>query len=203
MHSQKTRKQELRLLVVAGVSDESEHLHTRCAIVIHCGGGSTNHYKLCVKIALILMFAPLTQQTHHPIWQPTDSGIRETSGRKNQIDTHHLSFFCKSRGTTGAPANYLFFTSLLCLETVSSELDFVCIGKVGSILTAPASLLLLETAIGNGTQTGAHDVCYSHRLLSQGTRYTQWFLKIWLLDITTIVEESLAGSPSGVFFLIF
>jgi len=65
--SQKTRKQELRLLVVAGVSDESEHLHTRCAIVIHCGGGSTNHYKLCVKFALILMFAPLTQQTHHPI----------------------------------------------------------------------------------------------------------------------------------------
>jgi hypothetical protein len=42
---------------------------------------------------------------------------------------------------------------------VSSELDFVCIGKVGSILTAPASLLLLETAISKGTQTGAHDVC--------------------------------------------
>jgi hypothetical protein len=53
--------------VVAGVSDESEHLHTICAIVIHCGGASTNHYKLCVKFALILMFVPLTQQTHHPI----------------------------------------------------------------------------------------------------------------------------------------
>lgn len=98
--------------------------------------------------------------------------------------------------------NYLFVTSLVCLETVSSELDFVCIGKVGSILTAPAFLLLLETAISEGTQTGAHDVCQSHRLLSQGTRYTQRFLEIWLLDITTIVEESLAGSPSGV-FLIF
>jgi hypothetical protein len=52
-------------LVVAGVSDESEHLHTRCAIVIHCGGSSTNHYEL--KFALILMFVPLTQQTHHPV----------------------------------------------------------------------------------------------------------------------------------------